>query len=57
MKMRRKMPDLKEYRPTCRYCGKVIETWEAKEEIIARRGTKIYIHTKCVEAERGKRVS
>lgn len=56
MKMRRKI-EVKEYRPTCRYCGKVIETWEAKEEIIARRGTKIYIHTKCVEAERGKRVS
>ena len=56
MKMRRKA-EVKEYRPTCRYCGKVIETWDAREEIVAKRGAKIYIHTKCVEAERGKRVS
>ena len=43
MKMRRKA-EVKEYRPTCRYCGQVIETWEAKEEIITKRGDKD-IHT------------
>lgn len=38
----------------CVICNEVIETWDHYEWVKARRGTELFMHTKCVEKSREK---
>ena len=38
----------------CVICNEEIETWQSYEYVKARRGTELFMHTKCMEKNRAR---